>query len=388
MLAQRIIALFILAKRIKNCTFAHKIKAVMIQDILEKPIHTHQDLVLLLKTQDEERLELFDYAGKIKQHYVQNKVYLRGLIELSNICAKDCLYCGIRSSNHKVHRYNLSDEDVLNAAYYAYKQRYGSLVIQSGELTSPVFTSRITRLLKEIQKLSNNELRVTLSMGEQSIDVFKEWREAGAHRYLLRIEASNKALYEKIHPVNELHSFERRLQALKDLRETGYQVGTGVMIGLPFQTIEDLASDLLFMRDIDIDMVGMGPYLEHKDTPLYQQKDILLPKEARFDLSLKMIAILRIIMKDINIAASTAMQTIDPKGREKAIEVGANVFMPNITPCLVRGDYKLYEDKPCTDENPEDCQRCVESRIASVSNEVAFGEWGDSQHYKSRTLIG
>jgi biotin synthase len=356
----------------------------MIKNILDKSIHTQQDLVVLLKTQGDERLELFEHAAKIKEKYVKNKVYLRGLIELSNICGKDCFYCGIRTSNHKVHRYNLSDEEVLNAAYYAYKQRYGSLVIQSGELTSPTFTSRITRLLKEIQKLSNNELRVTLSMGEQSIDVFKEWREAGAHRYLLRIEASNKELYEKIHPVNELHSYDKRIQALKDLKETGYQTGTGVMIGVPFQTYDDLASDLIFMRDLDIDMVGMGPYLEHKDTPLYQYKDLLFSKEDRFDLSLKMIAILRIIMKDINIAASTAMQTIDPRGREKAIEVGANVFMPNITPCSVRGDYKLYEDKPCTDENPEDCQRCVESRIASVSNEVAFGEWGDSIHYVKR----
>jgi biotin synthase len=356
----------------------------MIENILHKTIFNKDDLLQLLAAEGQDKVKLFEHAALIKEKYVKNKVYLRGLIELSNICAKDCLYCGIRSSNHKVHRYNLSDEEVLNAAYYAYKQRYGSLVIQSGELTSPVFTSRITRLLKEIQKISNNELRVTLSMGEQSIDVFKEWREAGAHRYLLRIEASNKELYEKIHPVNELHSFERRLAALKDLRETGYQVGTGVMIGLPFQTLEDLASDLLFMRDIDIDMVGMGPYLEHKDTPLYQHKDMLLPKESRFELSLKMIAILRIVMKDINIAASTAMQTIDPQGREKAIEVGANVFMPNITPCLVRGDYKLYEDKPCTDENPEDCQRCVEQRISSVSNVVAFGEVGDSLHYVKR----
>ena len=188
----------------------------------------------------------------------------------------------------------------------------------------------------------------------------------------------------KLHPHDELHSFERRLQALKDLRTAGYQTGTGVMIGVPFQTYEDLANDLLFMQNIDIDMVGMGPYLEHKDTPLYQYKDELLPKEERFDLSLKMIALFRIMMKDINIAASTAMQSIDPQGREKAIEVGANVFMPNITPCLVRGDYKLYEDKPCTDENPEDCQRCVEQRIASVSNDVAYGEQGDSLHYVRR----
>ena len=356
----------------------------MIKNILHKDILSRNDIVTLLKTEGDERQELFEYSAKIKEQYVHNKVYLRGLIELSNICAKDCYYCGIRRSNSKVKRYDLSDEDVLNAAYYAYKQRYASLVIQSGELSSPKFTSRITRLLKEIQKLSNGEMRVTLSMGEQSKDVFQEWREAGAHRYLLRIEASNRELYEKIHPNTELHSYDRRRQALKDLRDTGYQTGTGVMIALPFQTLEDLASDLLFMKDIDVDMVGMGPYLEHKETPLYKHKDILLPKEDRFDLSLKMIAILRIMMKDINIAASTAMQTIHPQGREKAIAVGANVFMPNITPCYYRGEYKLYEDKPCTDEGPEDCQACVENRIASVSNDVAYGEPGDSLHFLQR----
>ena len=356
----------------------------MIENILRKEKHSKEDIVQLLQTEGDELGQLFQYATEIKAKYVQNKVYLRGLIELSNICSKDCYYCGIRKSNSKVHRYNLSDEDVLNAAYYAYKQNYGSLVIQCGELTSKKFTDRITYLLKEIQKLSNNELRVTLSMGEQEKEIFQEWREAGAHRYLLRIEASNRNLYEKMHPNTKLHSYDRRMQALKDLREADYQVGTGVMIGLPFQSYENLASDLMFMRDIDIDMVGMGPYLEHHDTPLYEHRDILLPKEKRFELSLKMIAILRIMMKDINIAASTAMQTIDPRGREKAIEIGANVFMPNITPCLVRGDYKLYEDKPCTDENPEDCQRCVEQRISSVSNKVAFGEAGDSLHFVKR----
>lgn len=356
----------------------------MIKDILIKEKHSKEDIVRLLGTQGEDRDLLFQYAKDIKARYVGNKVYLRGLIELSNICAKDCLYCGIRSSNHKVHRYNLTDEEVLNAATYAYKKKYASLVIQSGELTSYKFTSRITRLLKEIQKLSNDELHVTLSMGEQSIEVFKEWREAGAHRYLLRIEASNKELYEKIHPVNNLHAYEKRVQALKDLKESDYQVGTGVMIGLPYQTYEDLASDLIFMRDYDVDMVGMGPYLEHMETPLYDYKNLLLPKIDRFNLSLKMIAILRIIMKDINIAASTAMETIHPQGREKAIEIGANVFMPNITPRTVRADYKLYENKPFTDADPEEFTKSVEQKLSSINNQIAYGETGDPLHYKKR----
>lgn len=356
----------------------------MINEILKKSQLTQSDLVTLLKTKGDERQELFRHAAEIKEQYVQNKVYLRGLIEFSNICAKDCYYCGIRRSNSNVKRYDLNDEDILNAAYYAYKNRYGSIVMQSGELKSPVFTKRITNLLEKIRDFSDGKLRVTLSCGEQDIDTYEKWFKAGADRYLLRIEESNSELYLKLHPNNELHSFDNRLQALRDLRTAGYQVGTGVMIGLPFQTLEDLADDLLWMQSIDIDMVGMGPYLEHNDTPLYLYKDELLPKEERFDLSLKMIALLRIIMKDINIAASTAMQSIDPQGREKAIAIGANVFMPNITPCYVRGEYKLYEDKPCTDENPEDCKRCVEQRIASVSNDVAYDEWGDSEHYIRR----
>ncbi len=356
----------------------------MISEILNKTELTISDIVRLLKTKGADRQELFEYSAGIKGKYVQNKVYLRGLIEFSNICGKDCYYCGIRRSNIKVKRYDLSEDDILNAAYYAYKNNYGSIVMQSGELKSDKFTERITRLLEKISEFSDKKLRVTLSCGEQSYEVYKQWLDAGADRYLLRIEASNKTLYEKLHPNDELHSYDNRLQALKDLRRAGYQTGTGVMIGLPFQTYEDLANDLLWMQSIDIDMVGMGPYLEHKDTPLYQFRDLLLPKEDRFDLSLKMIAILRILMPDINIAASTAMQTIHPQGREKAIAVGANVFMPNITPCYVRGEYKLYEDKPCTDESPEDCRACVENRIASVSHDVAYGEAGDSLHFVKR----
>ena len=218
----------------------------MINKILKKTTFTQSDLVTLLKTTGEERHELFRYAAEIKEKYVQNKVYLRGLIEFSNICGKDCYYCGIRRSNTKVKRYNLTDEDILNAAYYAYKQNYGSIVMQSGELDNKKFTGRITGLLKRIKEFSDGNLRVTLSCGEQDLDTYQEWFNAGASRYLIRIEASNKDLYMKLHPNDELHAYERRLQALKDLRTAGFQTGTGVMIGVPFQTLEDLADDLLF----------------------------------------------------------------------------------------------------------------------------------------------
>ncbi|HCC71539.1 MAG TPA: [FeFe] hydrogenase H-cluster radical SAM maturase HydE [Bacteroidales bacterium] len=343
------------------------------------------EIVTLLKAEGEERAVLFRESAKIKNDYSGNKVYYRGLIEFSNICDKNCYYCGIRRNNKEIERYNLTDKEILDAALYAYNNDYGSIVLQSGELSNSHFTSRITNLLKEIKKLSGGKLGITISLGEQTGNVYREWFEAGAHRYLLRIEASNPVLYAKLHPDNDLHNYYRRLECLGLLQKIGYQTGTGVMIGLPFQTYEDLAADLLFMKDFDIDMVGMGPYIEHANTPLIRYKNELLPIKARFDLSLKMIAVLRILMKDINIAASTALQAIDPMGREKAIKIGANVIMPNITPGIYRDNYNLYENKPCTDDSADDCKGCLEARLSMVDAEPAYGEWGDAKHYFKRT---
>jgi biotin synthase len=174
------------------------------------------------------------------------------------------------------------------------------------------------------------------------------------------------------------------MECLHLLKDVGYQTGTGVMIGLPGQTVEMLADDLLFMHAFDIDMVGMGPYIEHEDTPLYKEKGVLLPIEYRLGLSFKMIAILRIMMKDINIAATTAMQSIDKMGREKAIKIGANVLMPNITPGRFRDRYQLYQNKPCTDDSVEDCMNCVEVRVGMTGNKVGYSKWGDSRHFFSR----
>jgi biotin synthase len=242
----------------------------------------------------------------------------------------------------------------------------------------------ITRLLKKINDATNNELGITLSLGEQSEQTFKIWQENGARRYLLRIEASSKVLYNKIHPQNTKHDYDTRLQSLYTLKKLGYQTGTGVMIGLPFQTISDLADDLLFFKEFDIDMAGMGPYIEHEHTPLFQYRNMLMPKQDRFLLSLKMVALLRIIMKDINIAATTAMQAIDPTGREKALKAGANVLMPNLTPVKYREGYLLYEDKPCTDEEADHCMNCLALRVKMAGDEVGYGEWGDSKHYFER----
>jgi biotin synthase len=351
------------------------------KNLLTKETLQKEDITALLSANEEDTRRLFAKSAEIKEKFVGNKVYFRGLIEFSNICSKNCYYCGIRAGNKNLERYNLSDIEILDAARFAYENHFASVVLQSGEIANEAFSKRIEFLLKEIKILSDNKLGVTLSVGEQTADVYQQWFDAGAHRYLLRIESTNQELFQKIHPANEHHRFETRLNCLYSLRKIGYQVGSGVMIGLPFQTIENMADDLLFIREFDIDMVGMGPYIEHPDTPMYQYRDQLLPKQERLTLALKMIAILRIMMKDINIAAATALQAIDPMGREKAIKIGANIMMPNITPGKYRNSYKLYENKPCTDENPDDCTQCLYARISMTGNVIGYDEWGDSKHF-------
>lgn len=347
---------------------------------------TKENIIELLEERDQNRVQqLYDDAFKTKIDNVGNKVYLRGLVEITNICRKNCLYCGIRRDNPSNDRYEIDIEDVIPAARFAYEQGYGSMVIQGGERHDKKFRDKITSILKEVRKISSESpLGITLSLGEQPFDVYQEWFEAGAHRYLLRIESSTQELFEKIHPVDESHSFQTRLTALEDLRRAGYQVGTGVMIGLPFQTLGHLADDLLFFKSFDIDMCGMGPYLEHSQTPLYQYKDLLIPKEERLELSLKMVAILRLMMPKINIAATTAMQSIDPAGREKAILAGANVIMPNLTLTEVRGDYSIYENKPGVGEDASITSSSLERMLQNAGIPIGYNEWGDSLHFKDR----
>ncbi|TAJ15005.1 [FeFe] hydrogenase H-cluster radical SAM maturase HydE [Marinilabiliaceae bacterium JC017] len=355
-----------------------------ITDIIKKESFTKEDLVRLLSSEGEERAVFLKKVAKSYIGTIGKKVYFRGLIEFSNYCTKDCLYCGIRKSNSKVDRYNIDDDAILEAARFAHQNRYGSLVLQSGERSDDAFVERIENLLRRIKAETNGELGITISVGEQTEETFRRWFEAGAHRYLLRIESSNRDLYYKIHPQNHKHDFDTRLNCLHLLKKTGYQTGTGVMIGLPFQTYEDLADDLLFMKELNVDMVGMGPFIEHHDTPLYQYRDQLWPLQRRFEVALNMIATLRLLMPDINMVAATALQAIDPMGREKALRVGANIIMPNITPTFHRKDYQLYENKPCTDEGADDCTNCLNIRIEMAGREIGYGEWGDSRHFFKR----
>ena len=325
---------------------------------------------------------LYSEAYKVKKKTVGESVYLRGLVEISNICRKNCLYCGIRRDNLNTGRYELTSEEVLEAAAFAAEQGYGSMVIQGGERTDRKFIGKITSLLVEIKR--RWPLGITLSLGEQTEDVYREWFEAGAHRYLLRIESSTRELYEKIHPVDAVHSYETRVQALRDLRKCGYQVGTGVMIGLPFQTAANLADDLLFFKEMDIDMCGMGPYLEHSETPLYAFRHMIPDQMRRLDLSLRMVALLRLLMPDINIAATTAMQAIVPDGRERAIMAGANVLMPNLTLSEVREEYQIYQNKPGVGEDAAISSSRTEQRLREMKIPIGYGQWGDSIHYRKR----
>lgn len=358
--------------------------AFNVESLVAQSDFSHADLVDLLNARDDDRKTLFAASALVKKQMVGNRVFFRGLIEYSNICLKNCFYCGVRRGNHKVDRYQLNDDEVIEAARFALDNHFASLVIQSGERSDQKFVEKVEELLMKIKKLSDGKIGVTLSMGEQTEQTYRKWFDAGAHRYLLRIETSDRELYSRIHPADSLHDFDTRLNALRLLRKVGYQVGSGVMVGLPFQTVESLAADLLFLKKIDIDMAGLGPFIEHADTPLFQHTASLLPRQERFDLSLKMVALLRLMMKDINIAATTAMQSIDPQGREKAIMVGANVIMPNLTPLKYRENYKLYEDKPCMDEEAEQCRSCLEARIHMAGNEIGWDEWGDSLHYARR----
>ncbi len=342
-------------------------------------------IIQLLQSKGDEKKLLLKEAERLKKDVVGNKVFFRGLIEFSNICSKDCLYCGIRKSNEKVIRYNIDDDEIIEACRFAWENGFGSVVLQSGEISNKDFIIRVNFLLRKIKQLSNNELGITLSCGEQTKETYRRWFESGAHRYLLRIETSNRELYYKIHPKTKKHDFEKRIEALIFLKETGYQVGSGVMIGLPFQGLEDLADDLLFLQKIDIDMCGMGPYIEHENTPLTRNKHLLKPKEERFELTLKMIAVLRMLMPDINIAASTALEAIDKNGKVKALLAGANIIMPNLTPNKYREEYFLYENKPLGSGDVQHEIRKMVLKIHSAGFEIGNREWGDSKHFINRT---
>lgn len=310
---------------------------------------------------------IFEKARKIRQAYYGTDVYIRGLIEFTNYCKNDCYYCGIRRSNSRAHRYRLSEEQILRCCHQGYTLGFRTFVLQGGE--DGYFTDeRMVSLVKEIRK-NYPDCAITLSIGERSYDSYLALFEAGADRYLLRHETWDEKHYRLLHP--PALSAKHRQQCLWDLKKIGYQVGTGYMVGSPFQTAENLADDMLFLEELNPQMVGIGPFIPHHDTPFKDQA------AGTLELTLYMLGLIRLMLPKVLLPATTALGTIDEKGRELGILAGANVVMPNLSPENVRKDYLLYDNKICTGSEAAECRMDLENRMHAIGYQVVCHR-GDS----------
>ena len=328
--------------------------------ILEKAYEKHSltksEIIELLNSDGK---ELYKYSDRVRQENVGDGVHLRGLIEFSNICKCSCKYCGLRSPNNRADRYRLEPDDIIKYAQNGVELGYKTVVLQSGE-DNYYDTDKLCHIISEIKK---NDIAITLSIGERTREEYQAFKDAGADRYLLRIETTDKELYKFLHPHMD---FNNRVRCLKDIKDIGYEVGTGCLVGLPNQTIDSLADDILFFKSLGADMVGIGPFIPHPETPL---KGELNPKN--FDMALKVMAITRLILPDINIPATTAMETINPMGRIIALQSGANVVMPNILDSEYKVKYEIYPNKICLNEHSGKCRNCIEGKINSIGRYVS-----------------
>jgi biotin synthase len=292
-----------------------------------------EDILFLLSGTGEEEAILYAAAERVRKSCVGDEVYLRGIIEFSNFCIQNCLYCGLRRDNHELVRYRMALAEIVDAAKNARSLGFGTVVLQSGE--DPWFTrERMTDLIQEIKR--QTDLAITLSLGERAYADYLAWRKAGADRYLLKQETSSPDLFRKLRPGRELGD---RLKTLGWLHELGYEVGSGNIVGLPGQTDEDLAKDILVFKKYDFDMIGIGPFIAHPQTPLAWAAN------GRLDRTLKVLAITRMITRDTNMPATTATGVLDQEGRQKALRAGANVIMPDMTPLMYRRYYQIYPGK-------------------------------------------
>ena len=321
-----------------------------------------EQLKLLLETNDDEGIRFMrEEAVKVCQKTYGNQVFIRGLIEFTNFCKNDCYYCGIQRSNSQADRYRLTKEQMLDCCASGYELGFRTFVLQGGE--DGYFTDdKICDLVSAIKE-KYQDCAVTLSIGEKSKESYKRYFDAGADRYLLRHETADEAHYKKLHP--EEMSLAHRKQCLWDLKEIGYQVGCGFMVGSPGQTVETLYEDLQFIRELQPHMVGIGPFISQKDTPFADKAS------GTMEQTLKLLAIIRLIQPHVLLPATTALGTIHPKGRELGILSGANVVMPNLSPVNVREKYKLYDNKICTGDEAAECRYCMENRMKSIGYEVA-----------------
>lgn len=332
-----------------------------IKALIQKAESTHmlsKDEIVALLADTQYQDEFFAAADRVRQKYVGDEVHLRGLIEFSNICKQNCLYCGLRRDNKKVNRYRLEPGTVLDFAIKAKSYGYRTVVLQSGE-DEWFSVDTMVDIIKRIKELG---LAITLSVGEKTREVYQAYRDAGADRYLLRIETTDKALYEKLDPGM---SWDNRVRCLKDLKELGFELGTGCLVGIPGQSLESLADDVLFFKSIDADMIGVGPFIPNPDTPLAEEVG------GTFELSTKVMAMTRLLLPDINIPATTAMETLNPQGRVLALQRGANVVMPNVTEGDYRQMYMIYPGKICINDTPAHCRSCITGKIRGIGRKVS-----------------
>lgn len=307
--------------------------------------------------------ELYRRADDVRREAVGDAVHLRGLIEFSNICRNDCLYCGIRRGNRQVQRYRMTDEELVETAKRAATLGFQTIVLQSGE-DMHFDQARMCHIIEQIKRL---DVALTLSVGERDYEDYKAFREAGADRFLMRIETTDRDLYNRLNPGM---SWERRHECLLMIRDLGYELGSGIMVGLPGQTVESIADDLLYLKDIGIDMAGIGPFIPHPETPLANESGGTLEQ------ALRTMAVMRLLMPDINIPATTAMESLHPQGRIMALQAGANVVMPNVTEGEYRRLYELYPGKICVNDTPAHCRSCIGLKIRSIGRTIGQGRGG------------
>ena len=344
----------------------------LIEKLEKQGVLTKEEYAVLIRNRTPELADfLFEKARNIRHQYYGRDVYIRGLIEFTSYCKNDCYYCGLRCSNRNAQRYRLTKNEILECCSNGYELGFRTFVLQGGE--DPYFTAE--RLVDIISSIRNRwpDCALTLSVGEKSYEEYKAFFDAGADRYLLRHETADDDHYRLLHP-KELSS-ENRKRCLRDLKSIGYQVGCGFMVGSPWQTEENLADDLLFIKELQPQMVGIGPFIPQHDTPFGDKK------AGTLELTLFMLGLLRLTVPYALIPATTALGTIDPLGREKGIQSGANVVMPNLSPVSVRKKYLLYDNKICTGDEAAECRKCLEMRMKAIGYNVVVSR-GDCCNFE------
>ena len=338
----------------------------LLKKVYESPSPSVEDLVCLLSLEDKKEIKaLFDFADRVRHEFMGDGIFLRGIVEFSSFCGRTCFYCGLNKNNGTLKRYRLTCQELFESIEKIHSCGLSTVVLQSGEDdgTDPLWLADITRQIKK-----RFDIAVTLSVGEKDKDIYRSWKEAGADRYLLKIETSDKKLYGSLHPGM---SFQNRLNCLKALRDLGYQVGSGIIIGLKGQTLESIARDILFFKKEDFDMIGVGPFIPHSKTELKG-----MPR-GDVSLTLKTIALTRIATRNAHLPATTALGSIGDDYRSEALSCGANVLMPNFTPSSYRSLYEIYPGKRCVDEPVAACATCMETMAFSIGRPIDYSR-GDS----------